>query len=73
MDGDDAFQISKLLTMDSSDEDFLPDPDRPRKEKKPPDPPAKRGPKRKLEEDITKGKCFFISLSEMLSENISDS
>ena len=48
--------------MDSSDEDFLPDPDRPRKEKKPPDPPAKWRPKMKIEQDITEGKCFLISL-----------
>ena len=58
--------------MDSSDEDFLPDPERPRrgnmnkwpdsKQRKPPDPT--RGRKRKLEEDITKGKCFFYFLNE---------
>ena len=56
--------------MDSSDEDFLPDPERPRrgnlghpdsKERKPPD-PTRRGLKRKLDEDFTKGKCFFIFL-----------
>ena len=48
--------------MDSSDDDFLPDPDRPRKEKKPPNPQAKCGQKRKLDQDSTKGKCFFIHL-----------
>ena len=70
--------------MDSSDEDFLPDPERPkrriippeeRRKKKPPDPAEVgtskgcstqqlRGPKRKIEEDSTKGKCIFIFLSE---------
>ena len=46
----------------SSDEDFLPDPERSRRKvdfpvrgkKKPPD------RKRKAEEDSSKGKCFFI-------------
>ena len=70
--------------MESSDEDFLPDPERPKKrtippegkrKKKPPDQTEAstskgcstrqlRGPKRKIEEDSTKGKCFFIFLSE---------
>ena len=59
--------------MDSSDEDFLPDPDRPLRssipmdrKKKPPDRPANqpRGQKRKPEEDSNKGKCFFIFLSD---------
>ena len=69
--------------MESSDEDFLPDPERPKKrtippegkrKKKPPDQTEastskgcgtrqQRGPKRKIEEDSTKGKCFFIFLS----------
>ena len=70
--------------MESSDEDFLPDPERPKKrtippegkrKKKPPDQTEastskgcgtrqQRGPKRKIEEDSTKGKCIFIFLSE---------
>ena len=53
--------------MDPSDEDFLPDPERPSwinvgsKERKPPD-PTRQGQKRKLDDDFTKGKCFFIFL-----------
>ena len=61
-------------SMDSSDEDYLPDPERPRQE----EPPDKsqvsggRGLKRKndepanqqrglfLHDDFTKGRCFFI-------------
>ena len=70
--------------MESSDEDFLPDPERPKKrtippegkrKKKPPDQTEastskgcgtrqQRGPKRKIEEDSTKGKCFFVFLSD---------
>ena len=70
--------------MESSDEDFLPDPERPKKrtippegkrKKKPPDQTEastskgcgtrqQRGPKRKIEEDSTKGKCFLVFLSE---------
>ena len=54
--------------MDSSDEDFLPDPEKPRMRKKePPDRDEEfpttsqpRGLKRKHEEDSIKGKCFFI-------------
>ena len=69
------FQIIFLnIEMDSSDDDFLPDPDRPRKRKKPPDhcEASGSGQRRKLDEqdnkqsgpylhdDFTKGKCFFI-------------
>ena len=59
--------------MDSSDEDFLPDPDKPgrgsylmERGKKPPDKPVNqpRGKKRTHEEDSTKGKCFFSFLSD---------
>ena len=58
--------------MDTSDEDFLPDPERDRGEqmvsslkrkKKPPD--RKDGNKQRglfLHDDSTKGKCFFILL-----------
>ena len=60
--------------MESSDEDFLPDPERPRKTKEPPDPSeasGSRGKKTKLDEstntqsglslhdDFTQGRCFF--------------
>ena len=63
--------------MDSSDEDFLPDPERFRKIKEPPDRKkvsSSRGKKRKsddpvnrqsglnLHDDFLKGKCFFIIL-----------
>ena len=59
--------------MDSSDEDFLPDPDKhlrspvPMDTKKPPDrqEDQPRGQKRKPEEDSYKGKCFFIFLSDV--------
>ena len=69
------FQIIFLnLEMDSSDEDFLPDPNRPWKRKRPPDhgKASGSGQRRKLDEqdnkqsgpylhdDFTKGKCFFI-------------
>ena len=61
--------------MDSSDEDFLPDPERPRKMKEPPDKgevSKSRGRKRKhddpvnqqsgldLHDDFQEGKCLFI-------------
>ena len=60
--------------MDSSDEDFLPDPERPRKRKEPPDrreASARKGEKMKpdettnkqsglcLHDDFTQGRCFF--------------
>ena len=59
--------------MDSSDEDFLPDPNRHRKRKRPPDygEASGSGQRRKIDEpdnqqsglhlhdDFTKGKCFF--------------
>ena len=62
--------------MDSSDEDFLPDPDRPRKRKEPPDRigASRSGKVRKMNEpdnkqsglylhdDFLKGKCFFFTL-----------
>ena len=65
--------------MASSDEDFLPDPARSRKRKEPPDriEVCERSQKRKIDEpanqqsglylhdDFTKGKCFFIYLSEV--------
>ena len=63
--------------MDSSDEDFLPDPERPRRMKEPPDrgePSGSRGNKRKIDDDpdnqqsglclhddSNKGRCFFIT------------
>ena len=61
------------LRMDSSDEDFLPDPERPRKRKKPPDQDeASRSRKKRnldepanqqsglyLHDDSQKGKCTF--------------
>ena len=55
--------------MDSSDEDFLPDPDKafrnpaPLEKKKPPDRTEnqQRGQKRKLKEDFNKGKCFLFT------------
>ena len=59
--------IDQILEMDPSDEDYLPDPERPSwinvgsKERKPPD-PTRQGQKRKLDDDFTKGKCFFIFL-----------
>ena len=58
--------------MDSSDEDFLPDPERPRKRKKPPDQDEASGSRMKnldepdnqqsglyLHDDSKKGKCSF--------------
>ena len=63
------------LPMDSSDEEYLPDPERPKRKREPPDRTevgASRGLKRKndesanqqrgliLHDDVTKGKCFFI-------------
>ena len=75
MEGKLFFSDSNINpTMDSSDEDFLPDPERPRQEK-PPDKSkvsSRRGLKRKndepanqqrgliLHDDFTEGKCFFI-------------
>ena len=65
--------------MDSSDDDFLPDPDRPLRttgpletKKKPPDKPANqaRGKKRKLEEDSTKGKCLFIIFCKKVKSKV---
>ena len=61
--------------MDSSDEDFLPDPERPRKRKEPPDriKVSERSQKRKIDEgdnqqsglnlhdDFTKGKCILFT------------
>ena len=60
--------------MDSSDEDYLPDPERPRQEEPPDksqvsggrelkrknDEPANQQRGLNLHEDFTKGKCFFI-------------
>ena len=61
--------------MDSSDEDYLPDPERQGRKKKPPDQSGvggSRGQKRKIDDadnqqrglnlhdDFIKGKCFFI-------------
>ena len=59
--------------MDSSDDDFLPDPERPRKRKEPPDRHEAGGSKKKskhdepanqqsglnLHDDFIKGKCSF--------------
>ena len=61
--------------MDSSDEDFLPDPEGPKKRKEPPDrlEVSERSQKRKIDEranqqrglnlhdDVTKGKCFLFT------------
>ena len=71
-----TFQITLIILlslMDSSDDDFLPDPNRPRKRKRPPDQSeaSGSGQKRKrdepdnkqsglyLHDDFTKGRCFF--------------
>ena len=62
--------------MESSDEDFLPDPERYRgrqeRRKKPPDKgvsgddePANKQSGLKLHDDSSKGKCFFSLLSDM--------
>ena len=74
MEDKQFFSDSNNPTMESSDEDYLPDPERPRQE----EPPDKsqvsggRGLKRKndepdnqqrglfLHDDFTEGKCFFI-------------
>ena len=62
--------------MDSSDEDYLPDPSRPRKRKRPPDHSEAGGSKNRnqldepdnqqsglyLHDDSNKGKCFFTFL-----------
>ena len=74
--------------MDSSDEDYLPDPSRPRKRKRPPDHCEVGGSKMRnvldepdnqqsglnLHDDSNKGKCFFTFLSEviLMSEMCSD-
>ena len=74
--------------MDSSDEDYLPDPSRPRKRKRPPDHGEAGGSKKRneldepdnqqsglnLHDDSNKGKCFFSFLSEviLISEMCSD-
>ena len=59
------------LRMESSDEDFLPDPERDRvgqgsslkRKKKPPDrEDVNKQSGLNLHDDFTKGKCFFISL-----------
>ena len=51
--------------MDSSDEDFLPDPERPGKRKEPPDRGSDEGFNQQsglnLHDDFSKGKCFFIT------------
>ena len=69
----DYFQISEFLNG-LSDDDFLPDPDRPFRttEKKPPDKPANqaRGKKRKLAEDSTKGKCLFIIFCKKVKSKV---
>ena len=52
--------------MDSSDEDFLPDPERPGKRKEPPDrgsgtdEPFNQQSGLDLHDVFSKGKCFFI-------------
>ena len=62
--------------MDSSDEDYLPDPNRPRKRKRPPDHTESSGSGKRsefdepdnkqsglyLHDDFNKGKCFFTFL-----------
>ena len=65
-------QIFSFVKMDSSDEDFLPDPGRfrdgqgvsSRKRKKPPDDDDNQQSGLYLHEDSTKGKCFFIIKSD---------
>ena len=69
------FSDNQEVKMDSSDEDFLPDPGRPRhsissepekRKKKPPD------RKRPAEEDSNKGKCFLFlceCVSSLLNVN----
>ena len=79
------FRLTNFLTMDSSDEDFLPDPDRPKQVKEPPDRievSKGRGKKRKrddpvnqqsglnLHDDFAKGKCFFFLLEVNLKSEL---
>ena len=72
------FQIIFLnLEMDSSDEDYLPDPNRPRKRKRPPDhgEASGSGQRRKLDEQDNKQvSAFLFILSEviLMSEMCSD-
>ena len=63
------FQILKLLKMDSSDEEFLPDPERFREDKttslkRKKEPPDREDANKQrglnLHDDSLKGKCFFI-------------
>ena len=49
--------------MDSSDEDFLPDPNRPRKRKRPPDQGEASGSKKRKEPDEPDNKLKHQSLS----------
>ena len=85
-EGRPLFQISLIdsflnLEMNSSDEDFLPDPEGPKRRKAPPDrgeASGSKGKKRKIDEsdnqqsglylrdDFSKGRCIFIILSELL-------
>ena len=67
--------------MDSSDEDFLPDPERPRKRKKPPDQDEANGSRKKrnldepanqqsglyLRDDFKEGKCSFFLMCVTVS------
>ena len=63
-----TFQIILIpkINMDSSDEDFLPDPERPGKRKEPPDrgsgtdEPFNQQSGLDLHDVFSKGKCFFI-------------
>ena len=62
-----TFQIILIpkIDMDSSDEDFLPDPERPGKRKEPPDRGSDEGFNQQsglnLHDDFSKGKYFFIT------------
>ena len=75
MEDKQFFSDSNNPTMESSDEDYLPDPERPRKRKEPPDrgeASGSRGEKSKrdepnnkqsglcLHDDFIKGRCFFF-------------
>ena len=72
--------------MDSSDEDFLPDPEKyngkEERRKEPPDrggvgdeEPSNKQRGLKLHDDFSKGKCSFFYFSDMtwISDNVSDS
>ena len=75
MEDKQFFSDSNNPTMESSDEDYLPDPERPRKRKEPPDRGEASGSREKkskqeeddnkqsgldLHDDFIKGRCFFF-------------